>query len=72
MTFHLGLELDTHGFCFSTPTSSRVGANRHVHWFIGGKGLGIQQGRSEWVGSPKSLFKLGPKTNNTKGENIVI
>ena len=21
-----------------------VGANQHVHWFLGGKGLGIQQG----------------------------
>ena len=26
-----------------------VGANRPVHWFLGGKGLGIQQGTSAWV-----------------------
>ena len=25
-----------------------------MHWFLGGKGLGIQQGTSVWVGSPKS------------------
>jgi len=25
-----------------------------VHWFLGGKGLGIQQGTSVWVRSPKS------------------
>ena len=29
-------------------------AKRLVHWFLGGKGLGIQQGMSVWVGSPKS------------------
>ena len=33
---------------------ARAGANQHVHWFLGGKGLGIQQGTSVWVGSPKS------------------
>ena len=31
-----------------------VGAKQHVHWFLGGKGLGIQQETSVWVGSPKS------------------
>ena len=31
-----------------------AGANQPVHWFLGGKGLGIQQGTSVWVGSPKS------------------
>ena len=31
-----------------------AGANQPVHWFLGGKGLGIQQGMSVWVGSPKS------------------
>ena len=30
-----------------------AGANQPVHWFLGGKGLGIQ-GMSVWVGSPKS------------------
>ena len=32
----------------------RVGANQLVNWFFGGKGLGIQQGTSVWVGLPKS------------------
>ena len=31
-----------------------AGANQPVHWFIEGKKLGIQQGTSVWVGSPKS------------------
>ena len=26
---------------------------QHVHSFFGGKGLGIQQGTSVWVSSPK-------------------
>ena len=30
------------------------GANQPVHWFLGGKGLSIQQGTSVWVGSSKS------------------
>ena len=29
--------------------------NQPVHWFLGGKGLGIQQGTSVWVGLSKSL-----------------
>lgn len=29
-------------------------ANQPVLWFLGGKGLGNQQGTSEWVSSPKS------------------
>ena len=37
------------------PTTT-AGANQRVHWFIGGKGLGIQQGMSVWVGSPKSYY----------------
>ena len=32
----------------------RAGVNQPIHWFLGGKGLGIQQGTSVWVGSPKS------------------
>ena len=31
----------------------RVGANQPVHYLLGGKGLGIQQGTSAWIGSPK-------------------
>ena len=27
-----------------------------VHWFLGDKGLGIQQGTSVWLGSPKSCI----------------
>src|ERR1700738_5325503 len=34
--------------------SSKAGVNQPVHWFLGGKGLGIQQGTSVWVGWPKS------------------
>ena len=30
-----------------------------THTFLGGKGLGIQQGTSVWVGSPKSPSRLG-------------
>ena len=33
-----------------------AGANQHVHSFLGGKGLGIQQGTSVWIRSPKSPF----------------
>ena len=29
-------------------------AKQLTHWFLGGKGLGIQQGTSVWVGSTKS------------------
>ena len=32
----------------------KAGANQPAHWFLGGKGLGIQQGMSVWVGLPKS------------------
>ena len=31
-----------------------VGPNQPAHWFLGSKGLGIQQGTSAWIGSPKS------------------
>ena len=31
-----------------------VGANQPIHSFLGGKGLGIQQGTSVWVDSPKT------------------
>ena len=27
-----------------------VGVKQPVHWFLGGKGLGIQQGMSVWIG----------------------
>ena len=39
-------------------TLCTVGVNQPVHWFLGGKGLGIQQGTSVWVGSPKSSTYL--------------
>ena len=45
--------------------SWKVGVNHSVHWFPEGKSLGIQQGTSEWIGSPRSamehalFFKLG-------------
>jgi hypothetical protein len=31
-------------------------AKQHVHAFLGGKAIIIQQGRSVWVGLPKSGF----------------
>ena len=34
--------------------ASRVGAKQSVHWFLGGKGVGIRQGASVWVALPKS------------------
>ena len=36
-------------------TQQRVGAKQLVQWALGGKGLGIQQETSVWVGSPISL-----------------
>ena len=60
--------LQEHTVCFTSlaipvqDNSLRVGefntagAHQPVHWFLGGKGLiGIQQGTSVWVGSPKSF-----------------
>ena len=35
-------------------TPHTAGAKQPIHWFLGGKGLGIQQGTSAWVGLPKS------------------
>ena len=35
-----------------------AGAKQLVHWFLGGKGLGIQQGTSAWVGSPKLVHDM--------------
>ena len=32
-----------------------AGANEHVHWFHGGKGLGISQGINTWFSVSKSL-----------------
>ena len=37
-----------------TKHNQSIGVNQPVHWFLGGKGLGIQQGMSVWVGLPKS------------------
>ena len=38
-----------------------AGANQPVHWFLGDKGLSIQQGTIVWVVSSKSL-ELGGVT----------
>ena len=35
-----------------------AGANQPIHWFLGGKGLGIQQGTSVWFGLP-NLWRMG-------------
>ena len=47
-----------------------VGANQPVHWFLGGKGLDIQQGTSVWVGLPKSILNLAyqNKVKEVNGE----
>ena len=37
-----------------SPIDPMAGAKQPVHWFLGGKGLGIQNGPSVWVGLPKS------------------
>ena len=39
--------LESYGSCMAGP-------KQHVHLFLRGKGSGIQQGMSVWVGSPKS------------------
>ena len=38
----------------SVTNSQSAVVKQPVHWFLGDKGLGIQQGTSVWVGSPKS------------------
>ena len=45
---------------------SWAGAKQPVHSFFGGKGLGIQQGMSVWVDSPKLciVFVHGFQQNN--------
>ena len=35
-----------------------MGAKQIVHWFLGGKGLGTQQGTSVWVGSHESRVDM--------------
>ena len=42
----------SHSFVFEVVQIA-ARAKQPVHWFLGGKGLGIQQGTSAWVGSPK-------------------
>ena len=42
--FYLG-HIDTGGW-------QAAGATQPMHWFLGGKALGIQQGTSVWIGSP--------------------
>jgi hypothetical protein len=48
-----------------------VGANQLVHWFLGGKGLGTQEGTSVWVGSPTS-FQPTSLTNNLHLPTLII
>ena len=43
-----------------------VGAKQPVHWFLGGKGLGIQQGTSVWVGLPKSEWMVATLSSKEK------
>ena len=57
------------GFTLSVPyapstlftTNLWAGANQPVHWFLGDKGVGIQQGTSVWVDSPKSNLCWKPE-----------
>ena len=35
-----------------------IEAKQPVHWFLGGKGLGIQQGMGVWIGSSKSCPRI--------------
>ena len=45
---------DHHIHIHIMTTLNLAEANQPVHWFLGGKGLGIQQETSVWVASPKS------------------
>ena len=54
---------------YTTPNLT-AGANPLVHQFLGGKGLGIQQGTSVWVGSSKS--KLTHAWENPLVEHSVL
>ena len=52
-------------FAFLVAKTKQVGVeglraetNQPIHWFLGGKGLGIQQGTSVWINSPTSGFKV--------------
>ena len=44
--------------CAFHSTFQRTRANQPVHWFFEGKGLGIQQGTSVWVGLSKSILEV--------------
>jgi hypothetical protein len=44
-----------------------AGADQHLHSFLGGKGLGIQQGTSVGVGLPKPVLMHVIKKTVTKG-----
>jgi hypothetical protein len=41
-----------------TTPALRAGEKQPIHWFLGGKGLGIQQGTNLWVGLLKSSIEL--------------
>ena len=44
----------------------KVGAKQHVHSFLEGKGLCIQQEANVWVGLPKSKGRGGSKEVKVK------
>ena len=55
-----------------TSEKERAGVNQPVHWFLGDKGLGVQQGSSVWVSSPKSERKcFNKKTRNMFDQTLV-
>ena len=50
-----------------------AGAKQPVHWFLGGKGLGLQQGTSVWVDSSKSSGRSLTVVNSQgKGDGFEI
>ena len=48
-----------------------AGAKLPVHSFLGGKGLGVQQGMSVWVGLPKLLLH-GLQVCNRAPKGILV
>ena len=45
-------------FPFDSRYCHKLEVSQHVHWFLEGKDLGIQQGTRVRVGSPKSASQI--------------
>jgi hypothetical protein len=56
--------MDASYFCMCKKDTfvifSKARTNQPIHWFLEGKGVGIQQGTSVWVGLPKSFLGYNP------------